>query len=172
MTPRLDVAAVLLAWDGRDTRPLRDLADGLPATPGHAGELITLASRSEPGLPEGATWVLKRWLEQGHSFDRRLSGRLAALLDRELPWAAALHVLQSLPRIDLTPKRWRDLEPALEAHRRSPRAIVRAWAFNGLALLAGREPRLRRRVRALLDAALVDEAPSVKARIRNVRTAW
>jgi hypothetical protein len=172
MTPGLDVAAVLLAWDGRDSLPLRDLADGLAVTPESVGQLVTLARRSEPALPVGATWVLKRWLERGHAFDRRLSGRLAVLLDRELPWAAALHVLQSLPRLDLTPDRWRDLEPALEAHRRSPRAIVRAWAYNGLALLADREPGLRRRVRALLDAALADEAPSVQARIRNVRTAW
>jgi hypothetical protein len=172
MTAGFDVAAALRAWDGRDVRPFQDVAEALPATADNVAALLALARRDDAALQVGATWVLKHWLEQGCVLDRRASGRMAALLERELDWGAALHVLQALSRLDLSDARWGRLPQMLERRLDSPRPFVRAWAYNGLGLAAARNPDLRPRVEALFEQAMADEPASVRARIRSARRAW
>jgi len=67
---------------------------------------------------------------------------------------------------------WLQLRPRLHACCESPRPFVRAWAYNGLGLLAARDPSLRPEIDALFDAAMAEDKASVRARIRNVRKSW
>ena len=47
--------------------------------------------------------------------------------------------------------------------------FVRAWSYNGLYELARRDPVYLPEVEQIFELALRDEAPSVKARIRNLQ---
>jgi hypothetical protein len=172
MTSRVDIAAALGSWDGRDVQPFREVASLLPVTASSVSLLMDLVRRDDEACQVGGTWVIKDWLEQGHVFDRRLAGRIVALLERPLCWGATLHLLIMLPMLDLTAARWRDLRSLFEVQLESPNTFVRAWAYNGLGLLAGREPGLRAEIDALFDLAMGSEPASVRARIRNVRKTW
>jgi len=46
--------------------------------------------------------------------------------------------------------------------------FVRAWTYNGFYLLAKQHPEYHDETEALLESAIKNEAPSVKARIRNI----
>jgi HEAT repeat protein len=59
-----------------------------------------------------------------------------------------------------------------EAQRNGDNVFVRAWAYNGLGILAQREPALRREIDELFERAMVTEQASVRARIRNGRKTW
>ena len=48
-------------------------------------------------------------------------------------------------------------------------ALVRAWAYNGLGILAARDSSLRQEVRTLFDHAERSETAAVKVRIRYAR---
>ena len=53
----------------------------------------------------------------------------------------------------------------------SRRTFVRAWAYNGLGVLAVCNPELRAEVERLFDRAAETETAAVKARIRHARAA-
>ncbi len=178
MPPSFDIAAALRSWDGRDVLAFTEVANVLPAEAASVSELVRLVRRAErardgdEAVQVGATWVLKRWLESGHSFDRRVGGQVAALLQRELCWGATLHLLVMLPRLDLTTARLLKLRPRLDVYCGAASPFVRAWAYNGLGLLAARDPGLRPEIEALFDEAMASDQASVRARIRNVRKSW
>ena len=54
---------------------------------------------------------------------------------------------------------------------RSRRVFLRAWAYNGLGVMAAAEPGLRNEVEGLFAAAEERESAAVKARIRRARAA-
>ncbi len=171
MSAGIDLLALLQAWDG-DLRGLHDVAAALPPTSQVAARLVRLSATEAAPVPVAATWILKHWLEAGMALNRRSAGRIAALLRRPLPWQAQLHLLQMLPRLDLTDRAWTALRPRLDPLLASPRPFVRAWAYNALGLLAARDPALRSTVERVFDDALVQEPPSVRARIRHARKGW
>ncbi len=82
-----------------------------------------------------------------------------------------LHVLQTLPHLEVEDAPQAALRDALLALINHRRAFIRAWACNGLGILAGRDPSFRREVQTLMDRAERNETASVKARIRHTRAA-
>lgn len=178
MPPSFDIAAALRSWDGRDVLAFAEVANVLPVTPASVAELVRLVRCAErvpdgdEAVQVGATWVIKHWLESGHSFNRRVCGQVAALLQGELCWGATLHLLVMLPRLDLTTARLLQLRSRLDDYCESSSPFVRAWAYNGLGLLVVRDPSLRPEIDALFDTAMAEDKASVRARIRNVRKSW
>ena len=166
----MDLHAELAAFDGKQTEVLEALAAKLSPEPRLVGELCALAQRDEAGLPAAATWLLKRFQEQGYVYSEEETAGLLGLFDSVGPWEAKLHLLQTLPRL-VIPEDW---APALwtlvkgEDFLQSPNKFVRAWSYNALAVLATQHPAYRRDAAALLAAAQEDEAASVRARLRNV----
>ena len=100
---------------------------------------------------------------------------LLRLLRRPLASDALLHLLQTLPHMDLAA----DLPAGEEGtlHRallrliKSDRVFVRAWAYNGLGLLAARNTALRDEVEALFSRAEKTETAAVRVRVRYAREA-
>jgi len=64
-----------------------------------------------------------------------------------------------------------ELRRVLEGLTESGHAFVRAWAYNGLGVLAAGNPDLRGEVEALFDEAAERETAAVRARIRHARAA-
>lgn len=79
--------------------------------------------------------------------------------------------METLPYMEIPADRVEPLHRALGRLIRSRRAFIRAWAYNGLGVLAAADPGLRAEVDALFDAAEGSESASVRVRIRRAREA-
>ena len=175
----MDIAAILRSYDGKRVAPFREVAETLSEGPGRGngsiGHLVALAASEEAALQTGATWVLKYLAERGVAPRGGEAVALLQLLRRPLASDALLHLLQTLPQMDLAAELPAGEEGALyRALLRlieSDRGFVRAWAYNGLGLLAARSAALRDEVEALFSLAEKTETAAVKVRIRHARGA-
>lgn len=167
----MDIAAALRSYDGKRVAPFRAVAEAVRGAPESAvPELLDLAASDEAALQVGATWVVKYLAERGEAPSGESAGRAIDLLDHVEAPDAVLHLLQTLPYIVIPAGRVAALRRTLERTIQSRRAFMRAWAYNGLGVLAVAEPELRGEVEALFDAAEGRESASVRVRIRRARS--
>ncbi len=175
----MDIAATLRSYDGKRVAPFRAVAEALSQGPGRGEEaiglLVDLAASDEMELQAGATWVLKYLAERGVAPRGKEAAAVLRLLSRPMASDAHLHLLQTLPHMDLpadlSAGEGRSLHRALLQLTASDRVFQRAWAYNGLGLLAARNPALQDEVEDLFSRAEKTETAAVKVRIRHARTA-
>jgi hypothetical protein len=164
-----DLLLGLAAWDGRSAAEIEALARTHAPDPSYLNDLWTILRRCDPELERGATWLLKRAVEEGAQISARRSNRLWRLLPHCQHWESELHLLQLLPRLPVTESSREELARYLRSRLSSKRIFLRAWAFGGFAILGQRFPKEHAQEASRLVAkALNDEAPSVRARLRRV----
>jgi hypothetical protein len=160
-------------FDGRHTAVLESLATELGSAPGDIprevwAEACLLAADREGRIAAGATWLLRRWLEEGRLPDPGALAAISRRLDEVSdPWAR-LHLVQALPSIRLPRELvgpWADL---CRTGLGGEAPFLRAWSLNALVHLASVDPTLLPEARAALDAALSDPKASVRARARKI----
>ncbi len=114
------------------------------------------------------TWLLKRYLEKGNRLPANIEIRILDLLPHLSGWEAKLHLLQILPFITVPKSRSSTIRVILLALIRENNKFIRAWAYNGLYHLQTCHPEYKTEMITLLNKAYSSEAPSIKARIRNI----
>ncbi len=155
-------------YDGRHTDVLEWIRDGIEPVPPVLDEAIVLAADPQRLLADGATWVLRAWVEGGADLDAAAVGRLARILPRIAADHARQHVCQIVRRIDVPARHAAAFAVFLENCRQSPRPFLRAWAVDGLYRLAVAHPRYAAEAELALRAAREDPAASVRARVRRI----
>lgn len=169
----MDIAATLRSYDGKRVAPFRAVAEAVGDAPERGlPQLLDLAADEEPELQVGATWVIKHLAERGSAPSGRLAGKVIDLLGRLEAADAVLHLLQTLPHMEIPADRREGLRRNLDRLIGSGHAFVRAWAYNGLGVLAAGDPGIRSEVEAVFDEAAERETAAVRARIRRARGAW
>ncbi len=163
-----ELQGYLERFDGKHTEPLEQLIQQVPCSSQRIGELLELAATQEPRMQTAATWLLKRWIEQGSELNNQQSRRLLRQLLLFSHWEPRLHVLQVLSGIRLTASEAERLQPQLVQWINEQNKLVRAWAYHGLYVLADQFPDLRPDVANLLRDSQRDSAASVKARVRKL----
>jgi len=117
----------------------------------------------------GATWILKRWLEEGVPEVERSAENLVELSPHATDWRVQLHLLQMLPSLRVPVASLKVLTTVLPGLVMDENNFVRAWALSGLAALADQNDELRQDVVSVTKKAETDHAPSVRARVRQIR---
>lgn len=169
----MDIAATLCSYDGKRVAPFRTVADAVRDAPESAvPRLLELAACDDATLQIGATWVVKHLCERGDPPTGDSPARVIDLLGRSQAPDATLHLLQTLQYIAIPARQEEVLRRTLLDLVTSKRAFIRAWAYNGLGLLAARNPALRAEVKALFDRAEKTESAAARVRIRRARTAF
>jgi len=155
-------------FDGKRTAPLDKVAQQILHRKGIVNELIAFAQSNDIKIQSAATWLLKNLNEQSHLFSEVQTVNLIGLLSNLNNWDAKLHVLQILPSLTIPSQQFDPLQRNLKENTRSENKLLRAWSFNGLAVLADQHSSLRTEVNGILSSAQNDEAASVRARIRQI----
>jgi hypothetical protein len=156
------------AWDGKDVAFLAEVYDLYAGRDDFHAQVLA-ALDAEERAQTGATWMLKRGLEEGRTLTRADAARFLARLEALIPWEAQLHALQCLPFVPVPARSRTAVERFVRAALESETRFVRAWAFTGLFELANTFAELRPEAERLMDAALEAGPASVSARIRNLR---
>jgi hypothetical protein len=164
------LAEAIEAWDGKSKAAIAEVHDILSdADEDYLEILVDYAA--EDDLSDGATWLLKHALEKGTAVSNLpdLSSALETAT-RSTRWPTQLHLLQILPRLDLTGDLRKPAQGLVFTTLASPRAMVRAWAYAGADQLAVAHADLRMRVMKILDRAREEEtAASIQARLRHCK---
>jgi len=164
----MSLATKLGTFDGKHTDTLETLTTQLHPTAPLLRELCEIARSDEVTLQTAATWLLKRFQENGVSFSSAQIDNCLALLDQVTYWEAKLHLLQMLPEFVISADWQNTLYDILKKCLKDDNKFVRAWSYNGLFKLAQQHPQLRTEVAELLVRGQQEEAASVRARIRNI----
>ena len=159
----------LEAFDGVHTNTLEAIAATLTDDPQTLNALCQLALSDERKLQSASTWLLKRFTEGGARLDDAQSRALLDVLLRESHWEAKLHVLQMLSNLRIVVENASTVWAKLSEQTDDRNKLIRAWSYHGLAVLAERHAQYRADALALLARGEADEAPSVRARIRQIR---
>ena len=168
----MDIAATLRSYDGKRVAPFRAVAEAVRDAPETAvGQLVDLAASDEMELQVGATWVVKHLAERGAAPRGRNAAALLHLLERPLAPDAVLHLLQTIPYLGIESAQRGALRRTLLTLIKSRRTFIRAWAYNGLGVLAAHDPALQSEVERLFDRAVKTDSAAVKVRIRHARAA-
>ena len=111
---------------------------------------------------------MKHHFENDHKLGLRDTRKLLNLLPKLEHWEARLHILQCMPYLPITKPEKKQVALFLRCCLTDHNKFVRAWAYSGFYELSIQYPEFRKEAMQFFDMAEKDEAPSVKARIRNV----
>lgn len=162
-----DLIATLQTFDGKHITPFQEAAQALPATTSTLAMLCDLALTEESNIEVGTTWLLKHFLEQQVPANETIASQTIMLIARVQQPESRLHLLQSLPYINIPIVAEAELHQILKQHITAKHKFVRAWSYNGLGLLARQNSHYRAEILALFAEAQKKEAASIKARIRK-----
>lgn len=163
----MNLATAIASWDGRSADDIAAVYQKYSGQRGFSKSLLKLLQVEE--LQAGASWLLKAWLEKGGRLSKQDTGSFFHSFYVFQHWSARLHGLQCLPYLDVPDVEEKSLERFLRQQLTHENKFVRAWAYNGFALLSRKNPEFRQETELLFEMAMRDEAASVKARIRQIR---
>jgi len=156
----------MAAWDGKSAHDIGKIYNGFNKQTGFPGNVIALMAQAN--CQKAASWLLKHHLENDNKISQLETKSIFKLLNTLDHWESKLHVLQSLPFLNIPNAYKTALEQFLRECLTETNKFVRAWAYNGFYELAKQYPEYEEETRLFFDMAMRDEAPSVRARIRNL----
>ena len=161
-----DIAYEIASWDGKFITDISVIYTRHAGSHSFAANLIFCMK--EARLQRGATWLLKKHLENGGTLPPTQIGDICELLPKLEHWESKLHILQCFTFLPIPSLSTQIVEIFVRNCLSTDKIFVRAWAYNVFYLLSVQYPRYRPEVYPLLEAAMISESPSVKARIRNI----
>jgi len=153
-------------WDGRTADDMLRVFTCHHLSGTFTDDLLTCLH--EPKLQAGATWLLKRHLDDGGGLSAEQVRQFLLVLPSLDAWGARLHALQCLHHLDIPSQDAGTVERFLRDCLREQNKFVRAWAYSGFHHLAQQHHEYRAETDRLLNNASESESASVQARIRRL----
>ncbi|WP_420627871.1 hypothetical protein [Candidatus Leptofilum sp.] len=155
----------IAAWDGKTAAPLEEIYQSQAATPDFIPVLLLLIATES--TQSGATWLLKYHTDAGNLLPPEILEQIYAQLPSQTQWDAKLHLLQCFPKWPMPETALSSIHPFLHSCLKAQSKFVRAWVYSGFYTLAHQHPQFQAEAQALLAQAHLEEAASIKARIRQ-----
>lgn len=156
----------IVSWDGKSPSDIDAIYTRHSNDDSFVSKIIEFSRQVD--LQKGATWLLKRHLEDGQKSEANEVALLFNLLPKLEHWETKLHVLQCLPYMRIGKTEKNNVDEFLRKCLVDDNKFVRAWAYNGFYEISLQYPEYREETKQIFEMAMRDEAPSVKARIRNI----
>jgi hypothetical protein len=162
----LNLLELIEDWNGRSVGDMEEVYAVFCDDAAFTSELT--GCLNNPTYQVGATWLLKRYFEEGHSLSPSEVKKVYGTAQKLGHWMSKLLVLQSVPYLPIRTTDIKSAEPFIRKCLEDDNKMVRAWAYNGFYELSLQHPSYQKEARELLDRGMKDDAGSVQARIRNI----
>ncbi len=162
----MSVEQEIISWDGKSSSDISAIYTRYKDNDTFLPQLVELSKQE--ALQKGTTWLLKHYLENGREIDTNQVSKMYKLLPQLNHWETKLHILQCIPYMQIAKAEKRDVETFLRKCLVDSNKFVRAWAYNGFYEISSQYPEYKKETMQFFEMAMRDEAPSVKARIRNL----
>ncbi|WP_299769646.1 hypothetical protein [uncultured Pseudoteredinibacter sp.] len=168
---REEILSSLDRWDGKSVEALEGLYRNYSANDDFAKVLEDWADSVSTSikLQNALSHLLKQHCDNGYIVLAKQSHSILSVLENEPHWQTLLHILQSFKSFELVEEYRDSWERILKSALSCENKFVRAWSYYAWALFADHFPRYGPEVNDYIEMALRDEAPSVKARIRQMQ---
>ena len=153
-------------WDGKSANEIGGIYSRHCHESSFVSKIIDLTGTGN--LQKGATWLLKRYLENENKLSKSEIISIYKNLEVVEQWESKLHMLQSLPFLAIGKSQKNRVESFLRTCLVDNNKFVRAWAYNGFYELSVQYPEYEKETKQFFEMAMRDEAASVKSRIRNI----
>ena len=162
----MSIEQEIISCDGKSSGDLGAIYSRYKDNKAFVPQIVDLSKQE--ALRKGATWLLKHYLENGGVIDANQVSKMYKLLPKLNHWETKLHMLQCIPYMRIAKAEKEDVETFLRKCLVDSNKFVRAWAYNGLYEISSQYPEYKNETMQFFEMAMRDEAPSVKARIRNL----
>ncbi|MFK5978419.1 MAG: hypothetical protein QM488_05990 [Rhizobiaceae bacterium] len=131
--------------------------------------LVALSSEGGKGVSNGATWLLKSYLDDGGGMSGEQVSHLLSQVDGIQNWAAQLHLCQSIQYLTVSSADadhliyW--LQPLLDHER----PFLRAWSLDAIFRVSSQYSRFDNMLEMALSSGAKDPAASVRAKVRSLK---
>lgn len=163
---KVELKTELEQWDGKNTDAITLIYQEHHFEPYFIAQIIELSE--EESYCSGATWLLKHHFEAEEQLTDSEIDAVYGKLNGIENWEAKLHLLQSIPYMPISENNKPLVETFVRACLGDRNKFLRAWAYNALFVLSQQYPEYLGDVKRLFKIALRKEAPSIKARIKNI----
>ncbi len=153
-------------WDGKSASDIGDVYDRHCHETSFVSDIVAFIENAS--LQKGATWLLKRYLENENKISENEVFDVYQKLGVIEKWESRLHILQSIPFMPIAKPDKKKVEAFLRGCLVDNNKFVRAWAYNGFYELTVQYTEYENVTKQFIERAMRDEAPSVKSRIRNI----
>lgn len=158
----------LAQFDGKDATVLQDIfRANHPPSDEVLDLLVDVVGDEDVRMQTGASWLLRYYTRDGFALDAGQVGRLAANLGAMHDGFGRLHLCQAIGELAIPTEHAESFAEFFRGSAGSRNTFLRAWAPHGLFQLALQHDRYMDEARAMVEAALVDPAASVRARARK-----
>lgn len=157
----------LLEWDGKHTNYLKNIYQ----TNMHAASFIQniIAIYASNDATENATtWLIKHFCDKGEILDNEQIGRIFQKIGKLKHWGSQLHLLQTIPQLNLSKPLITPIEPFLKKSLSSNRTFVRAAAFEAYFEVIKFFPELKNEFKLTCEDALEKESASVQVKLKRI----
>ncbi|MDP2573686.1 hypothetical protein Q8W40_15940 [Vibrio penaeicida] len=162
----MELKTELEQWDGKDTDAISLIYQEHHFEPYFISQIIELMDEEE--FASGSTWLLKCHFEQEEQLIDSEIDTIYGKLNSIEGWEARLHLLQVMPYMPISEQNKPNVESFVRHCLGDRNKFLRAWAYNALFVLSQQYPEYLVDVKRLFKIALRKEAPSIKARIKNI----
>ncbi len=161
-----DLQHAILNWDGKSAADIKAIYDAFATQASFVDDLLSLLKDS--AAQKGATWLLKHRFEQNELLSTAQTQQFCNSFVEMQHWESRLHCFQCVPYLTIAIKDADAVYAFIQTGLTDKKKFVKAWAYNALNELAGQHPQYQAEADEKLAWALTEEAPSVRARIRNI----
>ncbi|USD67668.1 hypothetical protein [Vibrio sp. SCSIO 43136] len=162
----MELQTELEQWDGKSTDYLHLIYQEHHFEANFIDQLLE-KSTLDP-YQESATWLLKHHLESEEQLTDQEMRQVYQLIPFLTHWQAKLHLLQIMPYLPVQSDEKDSLEQFIKLCIADRNKFLRAWAYNALFVLSQQYSEYLIDVKRIFKIALKKEAPSIKARIKNI----
>ena len=164
-----DLRCDLLAFDGKNVTVLSEIAARYDGNLGYLDHLLATADDAEGHISDGATWLIKAYLDAGGELSKPQCEILISKLGKLETWASQLHVCQLVKHLRPNGQQAETIVRWLTPILSHDRPFLRAWSLDALCHMSAQHSAYADRAMDALNAAMEDPAASVRARARNLR---
>ena len=156
-------------WDKRSVHFIRGVYKNHCSDQNFFNQLIALLD--DVPLQGGVTWLIKYHLNNSdYQPDSKQAHKIYENTIALNDWDGQLHILQIMSHLPIAKNQQKEVENFLRKSITSNVKFVRAWAYDGFYQLACQHPAYRAEAENLFNDAIEnDSAPSVIARVKNIR---
>ena len=158
---------LLFKWDKKHTDYLKSIYRANIHKPSFIQLLIDLYLTNTPSeLP--ASWLIKHYCDAGETLTQVQVEQILNNLDALTDWGSRLHILQIIPKIQLTEHLAMQIEPEIRKLLTSDNKFVKAAAYEACFEVVQVIPAFRDEFKRICEGALASESASVKVKIKRI----
>jgi len=162
-----DLKERLRKWDGKHTNYLIAIYRQQVDDPAFINAIIQLYLKHIE-LQPATTWIIKHFVDNGDKLNQAQIDKILSGVNSLEHWEAQLHILQLIPKFQLSTKNAEYIEPFVREKLTTEKKFVKASAYEAYYEIVKAYPALTNEFRILCEEALANESASVRAKVRKI----